>query len=310
MKKINKLFALFLLPLLFLASCNEGGGEETVDYNKNVTSVTLDVVGQTNMKIGDTLVVTPYITYKDGQEVPVTKLWKSSRPNVATVNNGMVAAVGIGKSTISYIAGYKMAYFDIVVSNGESPVDPDIFSLTIIPTEASIEVGESFMLRVIVNHPELVIDPSYTLTSDNPDVATVTEEGLVTGISQGDANIIAASNGVEVICAVTVSPKEEEDYDCTIYFFIDYNNVDDSDETGTKLIKSFDWYADRPLSQSGEVPNNPTVGLDPAFPYFIGWSAHPIIDTLDDLWDMEHDVLGSSHYIYLYGIWSDVAIGA
>lgn len=309
MKKFAKLFALFLLPTLFLASCGGESGGETVDYNKNVTSVTLDVVGQTNMQIGDTLTVTPIITYKDDQEVPVNKLWKSSRPNVATINNGMVAAVGIGKATISYIAGYKMAYFDVVVSSGEEPVNPDIFSLTVIPTETSLEVGESFMLRVTVNHPELVEDPSYTLSSDDTNVATVTQEGLVRGIGEGTAHIVASSNGTSATCTVTVTPVEEE-YDCTIYFFIDYNNIDENDETGAKLVKKFDWYADRPLGESGQVPNNPTTALDPAFPYFVGWSAHPIIDTLDDLWDMEHDVLGSAHYIYLFGIWSDVEIGA
>ena len=108
-----------------------------------------------------------------------------------------------------------------------------------------------------------------------------------------------------------------------VYFFIDSNNVDANDPTatkdpttgevtvpGTKLLAQFKWYGDKPLSESGKVPTNPTTAMDPAFPYFIGWSSHTIIDTKNDLWTMDQDLIGSSlSFIYFYGIWSDVAQG-
>ena len=109
----------------------------------------------------------------------------------------------------------------------------------------------------------------------------------------------------------TVDPMDDEDEDkqCTVYFFIDYNNIDEKDETGTKLLAKFKWYGDRPISESGLVPSNPTQSMDPAFPYFIGWSNHTIIDTKDDLWNINSDVIGNGYYFYLYGIWSDVSAG-
>ena len=102
---------------------------------------------------------------------------------------------------------------------------------------------------------------------------------------------------------------DDEDMQCTVYFFIDYNNIDEKDETKTKLLAKFKWYGDRPISESGKVPANPTQSMDPAFPYFIGWSNHTIIDTKDDLWNVETDTIGNGYYFYLYGIWSDVSAG-
>lgn len=125
----------------------------------------------------------------------------------------------------------------------------------------------------------------------------------------------SGGEGGEVTPTPTPTPQpggdedDDEDKQCTVYFFIDYNNIDENDKTGTKLLAKFKWYGDRPISESGLVPSNPTQAMDPAFPYFIGWSNHTIIDTKDDLWNMTSDVIGNGYYFYLYGIWSDVSVG-
>lgn len=47
------------------------------------------------------------------------------------------------------------------------------------------------------------------------------------------------------------------------------------------------------------------MATDPAFPNFLGWSSHTIIDSEEDLWDFETDMIlsGERTYLYLYGIW-------
>ena len=54
------------------------------------------------------------------------------------------------------------------------------------------------------------------------------------------------------------------------------------------------------------------MALDPAFPYFIGWSTHPIIDTKDNLWDLNRDTVADlpmvSYTVILYGQWMDVPV--
>lgn len=127
-----------------------------------------------------------------------------------------------------------------------------------------------------------------TSGSGTPTPTPTTSEGPVTSVVPGD---------------------EDELKTATVYFFIDYNNIDSKDTTGTKLLAKFKWYGDRPLSESGLVPQDPTSAMDPAFPYFIGWSNHTVIDSKADLWDIEHDVIGNDYSFYLYGIWSDVSKG-
>ena len=127
-----------------------------------------------------------------------------------------------------------------------------------------------------------------------------------------DTSIDPTTSGGSDTSVVPPDPGDDDEDDgkeCTVYFFIDYNNIDENDKTGTKLLAKFKWYGDRPISESGLVPSNPTQAMDPAFPYFIGWSNHTIIDTKDDLWNMTSDVIGNGYYFYLYGIWSDVSVG-
>ena len=316
--KIRKALLALTFAVLGLSACSSsslpssGGSSSQPSINdKNVLNVVLDYTGEVAMNTGDVIVVTPSISYKDDVEVDVEKVWTSTKTSVATVNNGIVTAVGAGRANITFRAGVKIAGFTVIVDGGGTPVPPQPgeFSVSVSPTSKSIEVGDTFTLQANLNNVPEGQSYDITFSSEDSAVASVdASSGLVTGVSVGSTNIVASANGKSAKCAVTVreSGVEPEDYDCSIYFFVDYNNIDENDETGTKLLAKFDWYTDRPISESGKVPADPTKALDKAFPYFIGWSSHTIIDSKDDLWDMEHDVVGNAHFIFLYGIWSDV----
>lgn len=223
-----------------------------------------------------------------------------------------------------------------------------VVSVELDETYKVLEIGDSFQLTATVKTKEGEEDAKVDVEwrSSNPQVADVNQDGLVTAISQGTVTISYLAGYKMGTCTVyvpgdgetggggvtptptpsptptptptpdpdpedPVDPGEEEDEDkqCTVYFFIDYNNIDENDTTKTKLLAKFKWYGDRPISESGLVPANPTTPMDPAFPYFIGWSNHTIIDTKADLWDLENGVIGNGYYFYLYGIWSDVSGG-
>ena len=250
MKNIVKLLTVSLLSFAILTSCGSNN-EKKANGNLAVTSVSLDETIK-ELEVNDAFKLTPQVTLKEGSEgVTYDVEWRSSNPYVASVTNeGLVTALAAGDTTISIIAGYKMASCQVhVPGEGDDPVPPG-------PT------------------PPTPPGPTPPGPTPGPDV-----------------------------------PEEDEDKECTVYFFIDYNNIDENDTTGTKLLAKFKWYGDRPISESGLVPANPTTSLDPAFPYFIGWSNHTIIDTKDDLWNMSSDVIGNGYYFYLYGIWSDVSQG-
>lgn len=69
----------------------------------------------------------------------------------------------------------------------------------------TIEEGQSFQLNATVL-PENADDKTLRWASDNPDVATVSNSGLVVALKAGTANITATNNVVSKPCVVTVTP--------------------------------------------------------------------------------------------------------
>ena len=71
------------------------------------------------------------------------------------------------------------------------------------PNPGAVLVGQTLQLQAQSSVPQ---DTSYTWGSDNPDVAAVSQSGLVTGVSIGSATITATGNsGTEGRTTVTVS---------------------------------------------------------------------------------------------------------
>lgn len=294
MKKYVKLAVSAILGLSFLAACNTSTTPSTSYDDVAVKDVKLNVNSLT-LKLQETFQLEAVISYKDGkEEAEVFVLWNTSNPSVASVSEtGLVTAVGSGNATISYLAGFKMAVCSVYVpAEGDDPTSTPTSQPTSEPTSEPTSAPTS-------------IEPTSDPTSGEPTSDPTSGEPTSEPSGQPTSDPTSSPS----IEPSTSDEWDDDDKECTVYFFIDYNNIDEEDETGTKLLASFKWYGDRPLSESGLVPENPTTPLDPAFPYFIGWSSHTIIDTKDDLWDMANDVIGNGYYFYLYGIWSDVSAG-
>ena len=326
---MKKLF-LGLLLTFALVGCGTPAAptSQANQNNKNVLSVSLDQSGEVIMEVGQVLEVTPTISFKDDNPVNVDTTWISSRNKVASVSEkdgkGVITALNAGSTVITYIAGYKSANFTVTINRDEpvTPPAPTQPSVALNIYNRNLEEGDSFVLVATVSNYE---DTSVTFTSENPEVATVTAEGLVTAVKEGSTNIVVnTAFGISTSCSVTVvkqgeapqpgpeepvdpeDPEEPEEdfYDFYVYFFVDYNNIDEYDTTGTKLLARFGWYYDKPIGESENIPANPTTPLDPAFPLFVGWSTHTIIDTKDDLIDVNTYVVTNAHFLFIYGIWS------
>ncbi len=226
--------------------------------------------------------------------------WNSSDSSVASVDSsGLVSGISVGEADIGASAlGVSVSCHVTVLDAG------DVF-IKLNASNVDLAAGQGYQLIATLKEEATV-----TWRSSDESLAIVSSTGLVTAMEgvEGTVTISATANGVTALCLFNIV-NEDDVYDCTIYFFIDYNNIDTSDTTKTKLLAKFRWYNDQPLSASGKVPPNPTVAMDPAFPYFIGWSNHTIIDSKADLWKLESDVCGNAPYLYLYGIWADVPAG-
>lgn len=377
MKKNLKLAFSALLVMAFgLAGCGNNAMPSPSQDKSEVTGITfegLEHQAQLTLEIGETYTLTPVITYKSESSDPVTPIWSNSNKKVTSLNSGLVAAIGYGKSTISARAGKFMASVTFTVPNHETPAtftlnreslnlavggsfqlvasyneqevtaqwsvnndhvtvtnglvtassvgqsivtasynnktatctvivsEQGEFEISLSPANASLTVGQTLQLTATTSVPATV---TYTSSSA---AASVDSNGLVTANSVGNAVITASANGKSATCNVTVSAQPDPQKNATVYFFIDFNNADPDDETGTKRLAMFPWYQNQPL-KTAPIPEKPADSLAPdrAFPYFIGWSAHSIIDSKDDLWDMDTDTLGTAYVMYIFGIWSDV----
>ena len=136
-----------------------------------------------------------------------TLKWSSDNEEVATVDeNGLVTAVSVGEANITATAVDGSG----VTATCKVTVTPKLVtSVTLNKNELTIEKSFTAQLTATVA-PDDADNLGLTWTSDNEEVATVDENGLVTAVSTGEANITAAAvdgSGVTATCKVTVTPK-------------------------------------------------------------------------------------------------------
>lgn len=81
--------------------------------------------------------------------------------------------------------------------------------VSVAPKTNNIDVGETRQLNVTIE-PE-GIDEDVTYNSDDEDVATVDEEGLVTGVGEGETTITVTVEGETDTATVNVVEPDEGD---------------------------------------------------------------------------------------------------
>ncbi|MCH5219992.1 MAG: leucine-rich repeat protein [Muribaculaceae bacterium] len=136
--------------------------------------------------VGETLQMTVTITPKEYVNEPIE--WESSSPQIATVDqNGLVTGVTQG-GLVSIIASltdnpnrYAMAFINVL------NIEPT--SINISPDGGIIKVGESIQLTAIVEPTNVTVPITWRV--DNPEVANITEDGWLTGLSVGETYVEA-----------------------------------------------------------------------------------------------------------------------
>ena len=170
-----------------------------------VTGVTLNKTSISLIE-GDTETLTATIAPSDATNKEVS--WKSSDATIATVDNsGKVTAVKAGNCKIyaeSLADKTKQAICEVTVT-------PDLTLKGISFPYASITMkrNETKQLQVVFN-PEYAENKNVTWDSYDPSVATITADGMVTAVWNGEADIIATSQegGFFATCQIIVSSGE------------------------------------------------------------------------------------------------------
>ncbi len=106
-----------------------------------------------------------------------------------------------------YIGGGDLDEATFIGTLGEAAAAPEVTSVTLAPTTATIKVGETVTLTATVNDG---LTPALTWESDKEDIATVAD-GVVTAKAVGTATItVTAAEGVTATATITVEAAEVE----------------------------------------------------------------------------------------------------
>ena len=193
----------------------------TEDGNKTATCkitvveappITVDVesvsLNKTNLELteGENETLTATVSPTDATNKNVS--WSSNKEAVAKVDaNGKVTAVAAGTATITVTTedGNKIASCEVTVVEAQE----DIVSVTGVALELEtleLKVGESAALTAIVV-PENAADKSVIWSSSEEAVASVSENGVVAGVAEGNAiiTVTTVDGAFTASCKVVVT---------------------------------------------------------------------------------------------------------
>ena len=123
-------------------------------------------------------------------------IWLSGDSNIVTVKDGVVTAIGNGSTVIYAVCGDSRA---------ETPVTVE-YDYYLDDTELTLIAGNQAQLALHSANTKNLFNPLAVWTSSDADVLTVDNEGILTAISAGTAEITAKIGDITRTCTVTVNP--------------------------------------------------------------------------------------------------------
>ena len=163
-----------------------------------IATVTVSPEDET-IEVGETHHFEAMAATADGESVPdVAFMWSSSDEMVATVDStGLAMGVGVGDVMITATADGVSGMASLTVTEPPPP-DPVVSTVTVTPASMIMKVGDMFMFTAVATTADgmVIDDVEFTWMSDDTEVATVDDTGLVTAVGAGTAMIAATGNDV------------------------------------------------------------------------------------------------------------------
>ncbi len=156
-----------------------------------------------NLAAGANAPVAAHVFDDAGQEIVARVFWSSQNRAIATVSQaGVVTAVSPGATQIAASSRGVPAFVAVTVTN------PPVAIVRLTPSATSVEVGSSkeLVLEVLDAGGGQISGRTAVWSSSDPSVATVNENGIVSGVAPGAATIHATVDAVQGTAIVTVVP--------------------------------------------------------------------------------------------------------
>lgn len=207
-KKLNNTLSfLTIFTLLVVSSCkkddtsdNNGGGNN----NSSGDYVLLIETGAQSLTLGSTLNYSAVLVKSTGEVTPATGVtWSTSNQSIATINAaGAITTTGAGAITVTASVSVNGKTYSATVPLAVAP--PSVFAVAPSAIIWGVNDGQLQLEPVYFGTD----NPSYTYSSSNNSIASVSTSGLVTFSSTGTCEITVTANGLtgnpEVIVPVMV----------------------------------------------------------------------------------------------------------
>ena len=234
MRKIISIMTALFILLISLVGCNEQAPAVVDDKSLtlNKTSVTLATFGEADI----------IASYQNIDQIT----WSNSNNQVISMtehgNYVKVTALTAGASIVTVSGGGKTATCSVVVSESYDVLSVEIDRLN------GLELNVNGKLSVPARatyRGETLDDATLTYQSDNESVATVTADGVVTGVSVGETviKVQAEKSGVKsAIKQVSVTVKDGPALVLSSTYFNLYEKKASANEKFYPNGKKFDFY--------------------------------------------------------------------
>ena len=186
---------------------SSGTATITATWNPEGTPITASAPMTVNDVITHTLVLSSTTTSTDcGNSIPLTLLYKTitngtetASQNVTTngsvtwnKSSNLLIVSGGQASATSGVTATLSATYSGVTSNTITLTFNDVYELTVSPSNASAECGNTIQLSVVATKNDLPIaNPTISWSSSNTNIARVNSNGLVSSWNPGTAQITA-----------------------------------------------------------------------------------------------------------------------
>ena len=186
----------------------------TVDGRQGSAQITVRVVPVVSVSVSPTTAsvivggsTTLIATPRDSAGQPLFNRvigWSSSNSSIATVNSsGVVTGVAAGSAIITASVEGKTGTATITVS---TVAQGQVASITVSPPSATVNVAWTTNLSATARdgNGNAIPGSTFTWSSSNASIASVSASGVVTGVAPGAATIFATSGGKTGSAAITV----------------------------------------------------------------------------------------------------------
>jgi hypothetical protein len=178
-----------LLPVVTLAITIACGG----DSSGPPAVATVDVSIAGDVVVGQTVQLTATPRDANGNALTSrTVAWSTSNASIATVSNtGLVAGVSSGSATITATVDGKTGTRTLNV------IPPPVATVTVTAAQTTVQTGTTTQATAVTRdaNNNVVTGREISWSTNNPAVASVSAQGLVTGLTAGTATITATSEG-------------------------------------------------------------------------------------------------------------------